>query len=146
MYEEYHELLRKFKEADRCYNESLEEKSKLILSVLPQATKIKESLVSGGYDVPDAKILNYTSKIDEVDKLINSSRNTRDMLNYELKKKEREMRASTDVLDRVYIFYWIEKRKIREFYRLIGYSKAQTYRFVEEIKENLYQKIKNEKK
>ena len=85
MYIEYNELLKQFKKAERNYNEALEKKSELILSVMPGAVKPKEVMVTINTS-PDTNLINYTSEIDEVDKLINQSRNTRDMLNYELKK------------------------------------------------------------
>ena len=138
MYIEYNELLKKYKIAERNYNEALEEKSKLILAVLPKATQAKEIMVSGSHPSSDLKLLDYTSEIDEVDKLINQSRNTRDMLNYELKKKLIKMKEEGDVYDKIYIYRWIEHRSVYKFYRLVGYSRPQVYRFISEMKENLY--------
>lgn len=138
MYIEYNELLKKYKIAERNYNEALEEKSKLILAVLPKATQAKEIMVSGSHPSSDLKLLDYTSKIDEVDKLINQSRNTRDMLNYELKKKLIKMKEEGDVYDKIYIYRWIEHRSVYKFYRLVGYSRPQVYRFISEMKEKLY--------
>ena len=91
----------------------------------------------------DINLINYTSEIDEVDKLINQSRNTRDMLNYELKKKLNQMRESEDVYDKIYIYRWIEHRSVYKFNRLLGYSVRQVYRYIDEMKEKLYSK--NEK-
>lgn len=145
MYIEYNELLKKYKVAERNYNEALEEKSKLILAVLPKATQAKEIMVSGTHPSSDLKLINYTSKIDEVDKLINQSRNTRDMLNYELKKKLNQMRESEDVYDKIYIYRWIEHKSVYKFNRLLGYSARQIYRYIDEMKEKLYpKKEKNE--
>lgn len=137
MYIEYNELLKQFKRAERNYNESLEKKSKLILSVMPGAIKPKEVMVTINTS-PDTNLINYTSEIDEVDKLINQSRNTRDMLNYELKKKLIKMKEEGDVYDKIYIYRWIEHRSVYKFYRLVGYSRPQVYRFISEMKENLY--------
>lgn len=137
MYIEYNELLKQFKRAEKNYNESLEKKSKLILSVMPGAIKPKEVMVTINTS-PDTNLINYTSEIDEVDKLINQSRNTRDMLNYELKKKLIKMKEEGDVYDKIYIYRWIEHRSVYKFYRLVGYSRPQVYRFISEMKENLY--------
>lgn len=145
MYLEYHELLKKYKDAERRYNESLEERSKLILAVMPKATQAKEVMTSGGNTSSDWKLIDYASEIDGVDKLINQSRNTRDMLNYELKKKEREMRTSGDVYDKIYVFKWIEGRKPRHFNKLIGFSLSRTYDYIAEMKEKLYKNTKSEK-
>lgn len=137
MYLEYHELLKKFKKAERNYNEALEKKSELILSVMPGAIKAKEVMTTSNTS-PDTNLINYTSEIDEVDRLINQSRNTRDMLNYELKKKLIKMREEGDVYDKIYIYRWIEHRSVYKFYRLVGYSVRQTYNYIEEMKEKLY--------
>lgn len=137
MYLEYHELLKKFKKAEKNYNEALEKKSELILSVMPGAVKPKEVITTSNTS-PDANLIDYTSEIDEVDRLINQSRNTRDMLNYELKKKLIKMREEGDVYDKIYIYRWIEHRSVYKFYRLVGYSVRQTYNYIEEMKEKLY--------
>lgn len=137
MYIEYNELLKQFKKAERNYNEALEKKSELILSVMPGAVKPKEVMVTINTS-PDTNLINYTSEIDEVDKLINQSRNTRDMLNYELKKKLNQMKDSGDVYDKIYIYRWIEHKSVYKFYRLVGYSRPQVYRFISEMKEKLY--------
>ena len=145
MYLEYHELLKKYKNAERNYNEALEEKSKLILSVLPKATQAKEIMVSGGNTSTDWKLLAYTIKIDEVDRLINQSRNTRDMLNYELKKKLIKMKEEGDVYDKIYIYRWIEHRSVYKFHKLVGYSKSQVYDYISEMKEKLYKNESSDK-
>lgn len=137
MYIEYNELLKQFKRAEKNYNESLEKKSKLILSVMPGAIKAKEVITTNNTS-PDAKLINYTSEIDEVDKLINQSRNTRDMLNYELKKKLIKMKEEGDVYDKIYIYRWIEHKSVYKFHRLLGYSVRQVYRYMDEMKKILY--------
>lgn len=142
MYLEYHELLKKYKDAERRYNESLEERSKLILAVMPKATQAKEVMTTGGSTSSDWKLIDYASEIDEVDKLINQSRNTRDMLNYELKKLERQLKDSPDVKDRIYYYKWIRRMSPYKFYRMIGYSIRQTYNFIGEMNEKLYKKVK----
>ncbi len=138
MYLEYHELIRRLKKAEKNYNDALEKKSELILSVMPGAIKSKEIMATSNIS-PDANLVNYVSKMDEVDKLINQSRNTRDMLNYECKKKLIKMKEEGDVYDKIYIYKWIEHRSVYKFYRLIGYSVRQVYNYIDEMKKNLYQ-------
>lgn len=137
MYIEYNELLKQFKRAERNYNEALEKKSKLILSVMPGAIKAKEVITTNNTS-PDTKLINYTSEIDEVDKLINQSRNTRDMLNYELKKKLIKMKEEGDVYDKIYIYRWIEHKSVYKFHKLVGYSVRQIYNYIDEMKKILY--------
>ena len=145
MYIEYHELLKKCKEAEKNYNEALEKKSKLILAVLPGSSKPKEVMVSGGHASLDLKLINYTSEIDQVDNLINQSRNTRDMLNYELKKKLIKMREEGDIYDKIYIYRWIEHKSVYKFHKLVGYSKTQVYDYISEMKKKLYKNESSDK-
>lgn len=145
MYIEYHELLKKCKEAEKNYNEALEKKSKLILAVLPGSSKPKEVMVSGGHASSDLKLINYTSEIDRVDNLINQSRNTRDMLNYELKKKLIKMREEGDIYDKIYIYRWIEHKSVYKFHKLVGYSKTQVYDYISEMKKKLYKNESSDK-
>lgn len=144
MYLEYHELLKKLKNAERNYNEALEKKSQLILAVMPGAVKVKEVMTISNTS-PDGKLIDYTSEIDEVDKLINQSRNTRDMLNYELKKKLIKMREEGDVYDKIYIYRWIEHRSVYKFHKLVGYSKSQVYDYISKMKEKLYKNKSSDK-
>lgn len=137
MYIEYNELLKQFKKAEKNYNEALEKRIELILSVMPGAIKAKEVITTNNTS-PDTKLINYTSEIDEVDKLINQSRNTRDMLNYELKKKLIKMKEEGDVYDKIYIYRWIEHKSVYKFHRLLGYSVRQVYRYMDEMKKILY--------
>lgn len=139
MYLEYNELLKKFKNAERNYNKALEKKSDLILSVMPGAVKVKAVMTSGNTS-SDTNLVKYASEIDEVDKLINQSKNTRDMLEYELKKKAIKMKEEGDIYDKIYVYRWIEHRSVYKFYKLIGYSKSQIYNYISEMKENLYPK------
>ena len=140
MYLEYHNLLKKFKEAENNYYEALDKKAKLLYSVTPHGTEVKAIVNHINNTSPDSNFIYYTSEIEEVDRLINSTRNTRDMLEYELKKKENMLKESSDVKDKIYYYKWIKKMSPYKFYRLINYSIRQTYNFIGEIKESIYKK------
>lgn len=144
MYLDYHELLRMYKDAARRYNEALEKKSKLILAVIPGSSKIKQVMVDSSNAYSELNLINYTAEREEVDELINQSRNTRDMLNYELKKLERKMRETGDVYDKIYCYKWIDGRKPRHFNKLIGFSLSRTYDYITEMKNKLYENAKSE--
>ena len=144
MYLDYHELLRMYKDAARRYNEALEKKSKLILAVIPGSSKIKQVMVDSSNAYSELNLINYTAEREEVDELINQSRNTRDMLNYELKKLERKMRETGDVYDKIYCYKWIDGRKPRHFNKLIGFSLSRTYDYITEMKNKLYENVKSE--
>lgn len=138
-YIEYHDLFKKYKQAEKKYYKALDKKSKLVYSIEPHAAQYKEILVDYSYSNPDEGFINYSSDIDEVNELINETRNNKDVLEYELKKKEKELRYSCDIYDKIYVYQWLERKKVNNYYKLLPYSKRQIYRFIHEIRENLYQ-------
>lgn len=145
MYIEYHNLLKKYKNAESDYYDALDKKSKLLYIVTPHGTEAKPIVNHLTNLSPDEKFNRYTREIEEIDLLINSTRNNKDVLEYELKKKEIELRKSNDTYDRIYVFKWIEKKKPKQFNRLIGYSISRTYDFIAEMKHKLYKNTKSEK-
>lgn len=145
MYLEYHELLKKYKEASRKFYEALEEGSKLICSVTPGSSQAKAVVVHTNNNSIDDKLINYSDKRSYIDVLINQSRNDMNMMNYQLKKMALELKESSDVKDKIYYYKWIEGRKPRYFNKLIGFSLSRTYDYIAEMKEKLYNNAKSEK-
>lgn len=140
LYLEYHELLKKYKNAEKIYYNALDKKSSLLYLVEPHAVQAKEIINSLSMTNPDEKIIMYVSQIEEIDKLINETRNNKDALNYELNKKEILLKNSQNIYDKIYYFKYIRGKRVNEFYRLINYSKRQIYRFIDEINKSLYKK------
>lgn len=140
LYLEYNELLKKYKNAEKIYYNALDKKSSLLYLVEPHAVQAKEIINSLSMTNPDEKIIMYVSQIEEVDKLINETRNNKDALNYELNKKEILLKNSQNIYDKIYYFKYIRGKRVNEFYRLINYSKRQIYRFIDEINKSLYKK------
>ncbi len=140
MYLEYHELLRKYKKAESNFYEALDKRSELVSRVSVQAVTIKEDVIQSSNVIYDDKLADYSERIDLIDDLINSTRNTKDMLYHELKQKEKELRTSDDIYDRIYVYKWLEHKKVWHFNKLIGYSASRTYDYVNEIKDRLYPK------
>jgi len=145
MYLEYHELLKKYKDAERNYYDALDRKTKLLYSVTPHGTEAKPIVNHLSNLVPDEQFNIYTREIQEVDLLINSTRKNRDELEYELKKKEKTLRESKNIYDRIYVYVWLEHKKIPRFYRLLGLSQRQTYNYKDEIEEKLYPGLKEKR-
>lgn len=140
IYEEYHRLLKRYKEAENNYYLALDKKSRLLSGVFPGASKIKEIVVDSSCSSYDDALINYTSELAEVDNLINEARNTKDVLQYELKTKEQVLRSSIDIYDRIYVYKWLEHRRVKNYYRLLNYSKRQIYRFIDEMEIKIYAK------
>ncbi len=143
LYEEYHDLLKKYKEAEKSYYDALDKKSKLLYGVGPHVSNPKAIIVDSSSDSYDDDLIEYASELKNIDNLINETRNNKDMLEHELKKKELELRASVDVYDRIYVYRWLEKKKTKDFYKLVNYSYKQTDRKIKEIENIIYPNLKN---
>lgn len=137
-YIEYHELLKKYKAAETEYYDTLDKMSKLRYTVEPHAIVLTEEVQHSNKTSYDDNLIEYTDKVDLIDETINKKRNVKDMLQYELKKKEQQLKNSDDIYDKIYVYRWIEHKKIKDFYRLLSYSKRQVYNYINIIKEKIY--------
>lgn len=128
---EHYKLNEEYKEAKKEFEKALEKKSQLLYSVVPKSANFENELVKGS---SSNKFLNYTIKMEEIDKEINVRRNLRDILAYRLKLKEIELKKSDNILDKVYYLKFVERMKVRQICIKINYSKTQTYRILEEVR------------
>lgn len=131
---EHYKLNEEYKEAEKEFEKALAKKSQLMYSVLPKSANFENELVKGS---SSNKFLNYTIKMEEVDKEINVRRNLRDVLEYRLKLKEIELNNSSNILDKVYLLKYVDERKVRYICIKTNYSKTQIYRILEEIKKKI---------
>lgn len=140
MYLEYHELLKKYKEASQEFYKALDEGSKIATAVMLKSSQFKEIVVNETNSMSDIKLINYVEKRAELDDIINKARNDMNILDYYLKKMAIEMEKSEDVRDRVYYYKWIKHMSPYKFYRTIGYTPRQIYRIIREMNKILYPK------
>lgn len=131
---EHYKLNEEYKEAKKEFEKALAKKSQLLYSVVPKAANFENELVKGS---SSNKFLNYTIKMEEIDKEINVRRNLRDVLEYRLKLKEIELNNSSNILDKVYLLKYVDERKVRYICIKTNYSKTQIYRILEEIKKKI---------
>lgn len=134
LFVEHYRLNEEYKEAKKEFDKALEKKSQLLYSVVPKSANFENELVKGS---SSNKFLNYTIKMEEIDKEINVRRNLRDVLAYRLKLKEIELKKSDNILDKVYYLKFVERMKVKYISIKINYSKEQTYRFLKKIAEDL---------
>lgn len=133
----YEEYKNKYYETQREYDIILTEKEKLFSITQPSAIKFDKEIVSGG--VVDNMferylILKEEKKIDQRLEEIKSILDDRERL---LKLKEQELRASTDVKDKIYKYKYLDKLKVFKIAKLVGYSEPQVYRILKIIRNNL---------
>ena len=139
-YLEYHELLKKYREADKEFNNALDKNGELLKLVSLKATKYQEILINHTNTSSDNKLLSYLSEIDEIRRLIDESRNVRNRIDHELREMELKMRNGKDVYDKIYVYKWIDKESPYRFSKKLGYTTRQVYRYINEIKKEIYPK------
>lgn len=59
----------------------------------------------------------------------------------ELEAVRDELKRSSDLVDRVYYYAFVEKRKRAYIARMTGYSERQIFRIIGQIKENMEQSL-----
>lgn len=128
---EYELLKRECKAAKRDYDKALEKKAEYYYSVLPGASDTSKKLIKT--ECTNDKFLNYTIKIQEIDSEIEVRKNLYGNLSYRLKLKEIELRNSKELLDRIYVYRYLDRYKVNKIARIVEYSREQTYRKIREI-------------
>ena len=128
---EHYRLNEEYKEAKKEFEKALAKKSQLLYSVVPKSANFENELVKGS---SSNKFLNYTIKMEEIDKEINVRRNLRDVLEYRLKLKEIELNNSSNILDKVYLLKYVKNMKVRYIAIKTNYSKRRIYDFINDIR------------
>lgn len=137
MYLEYVELFFKKNQAERDYNRAIDDKQKLLYTVTPHSVIPNEVVNHLSSSTPGSNFINYSDKVIEIDENIKNTRDIFDNRTYLLKIKEAELRESKDILDRIYVYYWLEKKKVSKFYRLVGYTREYTYEVIDKMREEI---------
>ncbi len=128
---EHYKLNEEYKEAKKEFEKALAKKSQLLYSVVPKSANFENELLKGS---SSNKFLNYTIKMEEIDKEINVRRNLRDVLEYRLKLKEIELNNSSNMLDKIYLLKYVKNMKVRYIAIKTNYSKRRIYDFINDIR------------
>lgn len=131
LFVEHYRLNEEYKEAKKEFEKALDKKSQLLYSVVPKSANFENELVKGS---SSNKFLNYTIKMEEIDKEINVRRNLRDVLEYRLKLKEIELNNSSNILDKIYLLKYVKNMKVRYIAIKTNYSKRRIYDFINDIR------------
>lgn len=137
IYAIYEEYKNKYYETQKEYNNILNEKEKLFMITQPSSSKFDKERVSGGSSdntFDRYLILKEEKKIEQRLKEVRSILDDRERL---LKLKEEELKESTDIKDKIYRYRYIDKLKVYKISKLVGYSEAQVYRFLDEIRRKI---------
>lgn len=137
LYEEYEEYKNKYYEAQRKYNDILNEKEELFAKTQPKATNITEEKTTGGKreNLFDEYLIQKEKKnIDARLKEVKSILDDRERL---LKLKEQELRLSKSGHDKIYRCRYIDRLTIEKTARISNYSRSQVFNILKEIRKRV---------
>ncbi len=150
IYIAYEECKRKYNDLQKIYIGILEEQEELFAKTQPKSLNLNKISVAGGKKsnlLDDYLILKSKKQIDKRLKEIQALMTDRKIL---LDKKELELKNSKEWIDKLYVYKYLEKYKVKKIINLMPYESAQTYRMLNEIRSSLQakklEKIKDDRK
>lgn len=143
IYLEYEMYKIKYIESQEQFSMVLTEKERLLTKTMPSAIRYDKDKVQSS---PTGNILeDYVVALEDehIDEKLNQLRqilNDRKLL---LEIKERELRQSQDMPDKVYVHRYIDGHGINRISRDLSYSKSQIYRILGQIEKRCDKMRKN---
>ena len=136
LYVEYDAIRIKYNDAQRVYNELIEEKEELFSRTQPQSVRFDKERTSGGAGhntFEEYVIAKERSRIDErlaeQKTILEDRKRLKEM-------KERELRLSKSWYDRIYVLSYLEKLSLTQIENRVPYSRVQIWRILKTIKAN----------
>lgn len=137
LYMEFVDYREKYLEAQRQYDEILSKKKQLFDRTQPRSIRVDKEKISGGENInsfDDYLIDKEKNRIDERLVEIKKILEGRELL---LKLKEKELRASNILIDRIFCMRYLDEMKVYVIARVVNYSERQIHRIIYEIHENI---------
>lgn len=143
LFEEYFEKILKLKKTKKEINKLDNKKIDLMRLVDIQAIQPKDNL--GGTNSKEDKMLLYTAELEIVEKKLAKEKRILKELKKQIKEKEEDLRESSEILDKVYLYKYIDNLKYYQIGIKIGYEKTKTYNLINRVDEIL-EKIRSTEK
>lgn len=133
IYPEYEAYKERFIESQRIFSEALLEKEKLFTMTQPNAIRYdtdKVQVSPTGSVLESYIIALEQSGIDDKLKTVRQLFEDRERL---LSLKEKELRRSRHIFDRIYTMKYLDNMSIKRIARVLNYSQSQVYRILHKI-------------
>ena len=146
LYMEYELLRRRYIDIRLTWDALMEEKERLFSRTLPTAVQLEKEKVSGG--TPHNSFDEYLIRKEQlhIDEQIKEAESIIESRWQMLNAKEKELRASKNLHDRIYVMRVIDHSRVVNIARKIGYSESQIYRILEVIEGNIEKMRENARK
>lgn len=128
----------KYLEIQSKYNEILTEKENLFAKTQPNAIRYDKLQIEGGKLVGNGFDEYLIAKEeDKIDERLTEARQLLEDRERLLKLKEKELRASKDKLDQIYLMRFVDNKRPYAIARSLNYSESQIYRILDKIQKDL---------
>ena len=137
LYLEYERAKANFRSAQAMFEDALLEKERLFTITQPKAITYDKDVIqtSPCGDVLDRYVIALEDEhIEEKLRPFRELVMNRESL---LDVKERELRKSADVFDKMYVYRFLEGMSIRGISKIMNYSRAQTYKKLQSIQKKI---------
>lgn len=137
LYLEYERAKANFRSAQVMFEEALLEKERLFTITQPKAITYDKDVIQTS---PCGDVLDRYVIALEDERIEEKLRPFRELvMNREslLDVKERELRKSADVFDKMYVYRFLEGMSIRGISKIMNYSRAQTYKKLQSIQKKI---------
>ena len=130
VYPEYLKIKSSFYAHQKRFEELLLSKEKIFADILPSGIRYDKDVVQTS---PNDPMLKYVENLEDVEKKIAQTREALKDWEILLSIKERELRESKAMQDRVYVMRYLDSISVSRISSILCYSKRQIYRTIGKI-------------
>ena len=136
LYVEYNAVRLKYIDAQRIYNELIDEQETMFARTQPQAVNYDKERVAGGSGKNAFEKYVIAKERSRIDERIAEQKNILEDRKLLIEMKERELRASKSWYDRIYVYHFLDKLTLKQIENRVPYSRVQIWRILKTIKIN----------
>lgn len=138
IFEEYYKKYRIYKRTTKEVND-LDNKRINLMSMVGLQSPSTDN--AGGNNSQKDKMALYVAELEAVESNLLKKKKIIEEIKLQLKEKEEDLRESKEILDKVYLYKYVDNLKYYQIGTKIGYEKSKTYNLINEVDEIL-KKIK----
>lgn len=134
VYPEYEKTKSRFYDSQRRFAQLLMEKERIFANTLPCGIRYDKDVVQSSPTVP---LETYVADLEEIEKKLSQVRDSVKDWEILLSVKERELRESKEIPDKVYVMRYLDKMSVNKVSNNLSYSKRQIFRILNKIEKNI---------
>ena len=130
VYIDYEQVKMRFYDTQKRFTNLLLDKERIFTNTLPSGIRYDKDVVQASPTVP---LETYVAELEEVEKKLSQARENMKDWEILLSVKEKELRESKDIPDRIYVMRYLDRWGMSRISQNILYSKRQVYRILTKI-------------